>query len=54
MITLIKNIKQLSGIQEDSTKLKLAGKEMGVLTTIENAFLLMEDEKILSFGGAGK
>lgn len=50
MITLIKNIKQLSGIQEDSTKLKLAGKEMGVLTTIENAFLLMEDEKILSFG----
>ncbi|MDA9262064.1 imidazolonepropionase, partial [Flavobacteriales bacterium] len=50
MITLIKNIKQLSGIQNDNSKLKLAGKEMGILTTIENAFLLIENETIKSFG----
>lgn len=50
MITLIKNIKQLSGIQEDSSKLKLEGKEMGVLTTIENGFLIIENESIMSFG----
>lgn len=50
MITLFKNIKQLTGIQTDSTKLKLAGKEMSTLTSIENAFLLVENDLIKDFG----
>ena len=44
------NIKQLSGIQENISKLKLKGKEMGVLNTIENAFLEIENGLISSFG----
>lgn len=50
MITLLKNIKQLTGIQTDSSKLKLSGKEMSTLSSIENAFLLIENDLIKSFG----
>ena len=44
------NIKQLSGIQENISKLKLKGKEMGVLNTIENAYLEIENGLISNFG----
>jgi imidazolonepropionase len=44
------NIKQLTGIQEDSSKLKLKGKEMGVLHSIDNAYLEIEDGLISGFG----
>ena len=44
------NIKQLSGIQEDISVLKLKGKEMGILNTIENAYLETENGLISGFG----
>ncbi|MGB1039235.1 MAG: imidazolonepropionase [Flavobacteriales bacterium] len=44
------NIKQLSGIQENISKLKLKGKEMGVLNTIENGYLEIENGLISNFG----
>jgi len=49
MKTLIKNIKTLVHT-EDNPKIKLAGKEMAEINTIDNAFLLIEDDKILDFG----
>ena len=48
MVTLIKNIKQLVGVREE-TKL-LRGKELAVLPGIENAYLIIEDGIISSFG----
>ena len=49
MPVLIKNIKLL--IQTESTiKDRVCGKEMGVLPAIENAFLLIEKDKIAAFG----
>ncbi|MDA9066677.1 imidazolonepropionase [Flavobacteriales bacterium] len=50
MKTFLINIKQLAGIQEDISKLKLKGKEMGVLTTLENAYLEIENGLISGFG----
>ena len=50
MKTLVKNIKQLTGIQESNSKLKLSGKEMGILNTLDNAFLVIENDTIHSFG----
>ncbi len=44
------NIKQLSGIQKDTSILKLRGKEMGVLNMIEQAYLVTEDGLISDFG----
>ena len=49
MKILIKNIKQLAGI-EDEPQLKLAGTEMKKLGCIENAWLALEDDKIAGFG----
>ena len=49
MKTLIKNIKTLVHTEENP-KLKLAGKEMAKIKTIDNAFLLIEDDIILDFG----
>ena len=46
---LIKNIKTLYGIDESYKGLK-KGKEMSVVNTIENAFLLIEDEHIKAYG----
>ena len=50
MKTTYTNIKQLSGIQEDISVLKLKGKEMGILNTIENAYLETENGLISGFG----
>ena len=50
MKTFLINITQLAGIQEDISKLKLKGKEMGVLTTLENAYLEIENGLISGFG----
>ncbi len=44
------NIKQLTGIQEDISKLKLKGKEMGILHSIDNAYLEIENGLIAGFG----
>ncbi|MCW3085465.1 MAG: imidazolonepropionase [Bacteroidetes bacterium] len=49
MKILIKNIKQLAGI-EDEPQLKLAGAQMKKLGCIENAWLALEDDKIAGFG----
>jgi len=49
MKTLIKNIKELIGIQEEG-KLLLKGKEMAQLNTIQDAWLLINGENIEDFG----
>ncbi len=48
--TLIKNIKELAGIVEDRAIKYLSGKDMSVLHRIENAYLIIEDDKIKEFG----
>lgn len=47
--TLVSNIKSLAGILDKNILLK-KGAEMGVLTTIENAYLIIENDCIFSFG----
>jgi imidazolonepropionase len=49
MKILIKNIKQLVQV-EDEPKLKVAGMEMKNLNCIDNAWLAIEDDKIVGFG----
>ncbi len=49
MKLLFTNIKELLQIREHSV-LKLSGKEMSILPTINNAWLLVEDEKISNYG----
>jgi len=49
MITLISNIKELIQV-EDSPKKMVSGKEMKILPTIKNAFLLIENDIIKDFG----
>ena len=49
MKLLIKNIKELVQVEEDP-KLKVCGKEMTLLNTIADAYLLIEDGKISDFG----
>ena len=49
MKILIKNIKKLVQIEEEP-KLKVSGKEMATIKTIDNAFLLIEDAHIKDFG----
>ena len=46
---LIKNIKELIQVEE-SPKVMVAGKDMAILPTIANAYLLIEDDKIADFG----
>ncbi len=48
-IILIKNIKELVQVEYQKVLMR-AGKQMSELNTIENAFLLIEDGKISSFG----
>lgn len=45
---LISNIKQLAGIHDDISALR--GKDLAALNSIYNAWLLIEDEYIVSFG----
>ena len=49
MKTLLINIKELLQVREGSIKM-VAGKEMNVLPKIDNAFLLVEDNLIVSLG----
>ncbi len=49
MTTLLINIKELIQVREASIK-KVSGKDMNVLPTIKNAFLLLENDIILDFG----
>lgn len=49
MNTLYINIKELIQVRESSVK-KVSGKQMSILPTIKNAFLLVKDDKIIDFG----
>ena len=49
MTTLFINIKELIQVRDKSVD-KVSGKDMSVLPTIKNAFLLIENEIILDFG----
>lgn len=49
MTTLLINIKELIQIRENSVK-KVAGKDMNVLPTLKNAFLLIENDIIIDYG----
>ena len=49
MQTLIINIKELLQVRETSID-KVSGKDMAILPTIKNAYLLIENETIAAFG----
>lgn len=49
MTILIKNIKQLLQVR-DTYVAKVSGEEMGVLPILENAYLLLENDKIIDYG----
>ena len=49
MRTLFKNIKELIQVREEKITF-LSGKEMSILPTIKNAFLIVENETISDFG----
>ncbi|MGB1042576.1 MAG: imidazolonepropionase [Tenacibaculum sp.] len=49
MTTLLLNIKELIQVREASIK-KVSGKEMSILPTLKNAFLLLKDDLIIDFG----
>ncbi|MGM0407737.1 MAG: imidazolonepropionase, partial [Bacteroidota bacterium] len=53
MKLLIKNIKSLVNVQDDSVKY-VAGREMQKLNCINNAYLMIEDDKIADFGKMDK
>src|SRR5687768_15771955 len=48
MTTLIKNIKQLVNVREESKLLR--GKELSILPCLENAYLIVEDGRIAEYG----
>ncbi|MGB0930694.1 MAG: imidazolonepropionase [Chitinophagales bacterium] len=50
MQLLLKNIKNLVNIEENTPKKWVAGKDMAILPNIENAYLLIEDGLIADFG----
>lgn len=49
MKLLVKNLRTLAGI-EYAPKLRLQGKEMGIVNTIDDAWLLVEDGRFAAFG----
>lgn len=49
MKLLVKNIRTLAGI-EYAPKLRLQGKEMGIVNSIDDAWLLVEDGRFAAFG----
>lgn len=49
MKLLVKNIRTLAGIKH-APKLRLQGKEMGIVNTIDDAWLLVEDGRFAAFG----
>lgn len=50
MRTIVKNIKELCQVEE-APRQKVCGSEMAVMQTIKDAYLIIEDDKILDFGG---
>jgi imidazolonepropionase len=52
LVTIIKNIKRLTGITFKSTE-KLSGTEMAELRSIDDAWLIIEDDIISGFGPMG-
>lgn len=50
MRTIIKNIKELCQVEE-APRQKVCGSEMAAMQTIKDAYLIIEDDKILDFGG---
>ena len=53
MAILIKNIKKLVQVEEEPVKW-VAGKDMATVKSIDDAFLFIEDGKIVSFGKMGE
>ncbi|WP_412985308.1 imidazolonepropionase [Pontimicrobium sp. IMCC45349] len=49
MVKLIKNIKELIQVREPNIS-KISGKELKILPTIKNAFLVIKDDVILDYG----
>ena len=49
MTTLFINIKELIQVRDKSVE-KVTGKDMSILPTIKNAFMMIEDEIIINFG----
>mgnify|MGYP000439295485 FL=1 len=49
MTTLFINIKELIQIRDTSIK-KVSGKQMNILPTIKNAFLIIKDAIIIDYG----
>jgi len=49
MTTLFINIKELIQVRDKSVE-KVSGKDMSILPTIKNAFMMIEDEIIINFG----
>ncbi len=49
MITVFKNIKELIQTREENIN-KVSGEEMNILPTIKNAFLVIENDRIINFG----
>ncbi len=49
MTTIFKNIKELIQVREENIS-KVSGKEMNILPTIKNAFLVIEKDRIINFG----
>lgn len=50
MKTLIKNIKGLAGILEEETQTPLRGNHLATLNQLNNAYLIIENDKIAAFG----
>lgn len=53
MKILLKNIKELVQVQDESVK-KISGKDMAKLSSIKEAWLLVEDDRIADFGPMNK
>ena len=53
MSILFKNIKELVQVREEPISF-LSGKEMSILPTIKNAFLVIENDLIANFGSMNK
>ena len=49
MLTLLTNIQELIQIR-DASVMKVSGTEMGILPSVKNAYLLIEDDSIKDFG----
>lgn len=54
MKTLIKNIKQIAGISNAEKSTIKKGKELNQISTIEDGWIMIENDKILDFGSMDK